>query len=159
MWYTGKGRHLLTGFYIRHIQDLIHIQIVVLQLPEQSLWVVRSDDTATAAAVAAAAEALCFPFRPIGRGGGRRPFVKAGVIFVALPWLPQPLVLELPIRLRVRSFRLMFKGRHPLHRSELTVDLSKSSWFDDSAAVSGNAPAPVDGWSCRRCRHTLGLAE
>lgn len=148
-----ESRHLLTGFYIRHVQDLVHVQIVVLQLPEQSLWVVGST-------AAAAAEALGFPFRPIGGGGGggRRGFLKAGVIFTGLPWLPQALVLELPIRLRVRSLRLVFEGRHPLHRAELAVDLSQSAWFDDSAAVGGNAAAPVDGRSCRRCKRKLRIS-
>lgn len=33
------------------------------------------------------------------------------------------------------------------------MDLSKSGWFDDSTTVRGNAPAPVDGRSWRRCRN------
>lgn len=150
-----KGRHLLAGFDIRHVQDLVHVQVVVLQLPEQSLRVVRSDD---AAAAAAAAEGLGFPLTPIGGGGGRRRLLKAGLIFTGLPWLPQPLALELPVRLRVRSLRLVFEGRHPLHGSELAVDLSQPGWLDDAAAVGGNAAAPVDGRSCRRSRRKFRLA-
>ena len=145
--------HLLTGFDVRHVQDLVHVQIVVLQFPEQSLRVVPSN--------ADAGQALPLPPRPVGGGGGVSWLVGAGVLFTGLPWLPQPqpLTRGFPIRVGVCGLRLVFEGRDSLHRPELTMDLGKPRGFDSPATVGGNPTTPVDGWSCTRKRDGKRLME
>lgn len=141
---TRQCGHLLTGLYIRHIQDFVHVQIVVLQLPKKRLRIIPSNDAE------AATETLRFAFQPISRGGCLGWFVRAGVSFTALPWFPQSLTLDFTIRVRVGGLWLVFERWNPLHRPELTMDFSKSSRFDSPTAVGGNATVPIDSWSCKR---------
>ncbi len=141
--------HLLTGLDIRHVQDLIHVQVIVLKLAEQSLGVVPSNDTNAAATTA---QTLCLSSRRVRGGGGLSLFVRAGVIFTGLLWLAEPLALDFTIRVRVSGLWLVFERGDPLHRTKLAVDFRNPCGFDSPAAVGGNATAPVDGWSCKTSR-------
>lgn len=135
--------HLLAGLDVRHVQDLVHVQVVVLQLPEQHLSVGPAHH--------ADAQGFGLPVHPVGGRGGLAGLVRAGLILAGLAQLAP--TLDFTVRVGLSGLGLVLERGNPLHWPELAVDLGESRGFDSTAAaagVGGNTTTPVDGRSCRR---------
>lgn len=135
--------HLLAGLDVRDVQDLVHVQVVVLQLSEQHLRV--------GPARHADAQRFGLPVRPIARRGGLTGLVQVGLILAGLARLAP--ARDFAVRVGLGGLGLVLEGGNPLHWPELAVDLGQSRGFDSTAAdasVGGDPTTPVDGRSCRR---------